>query len=102
MEINLFKALYDLKTNEKVEPNTVVMVNRRTLGFFPHLHIPNILLVDISHRDFAKYRMAYEAIQVSLHEFEGAGNTVKYSTINLDTESAYHTAVNKLVQTIKK
>lgn len=96
MEINLFKALYDLKTNEKVEPNTVVMVNRRTL------HIPNILLVDISHRDFAKYRMAYEAIQVSLHEFEGAGNTVKYSTINLDTESAYHTAVNKLVQTIKK
>lgn len=78
------------------------MVNRRTIGFFPHLNTPNFLLVDISHKQFAKYRMAYGAIQLSLREFEGAGNTVKCVTIDLDSEGAYQIAVTKLSQTIKK
>lgn len=99
----LYKALYLRRTRQGVQPNPVFVVNRRSLTFFPHLNIPNTLLLDISHQDFAGYRMAYESIKVSLAEFSDARRVVKYKTIDLTcTKTKYQSDVKKIQTWIER
>lgn len=100
---HLHKALYLQQSKKGIEPNPVVVVNRRTLAFFPHLKMPNTLLLDISHQDFTGYRMAYNSIKVSLAEFTNASRVVKHKTIDLNCiKNGYNSEVNEIQTWIEK
>lgn len=97
------KALYLRQTKKEIQPNPVFVVNRRTLAFFPHLKLPNTLLLDISHQDFAGYRTAYDSIKVSLAEFTEARRVVKCKTITLNhIKSGYNSEIKGIQTCIQK
>lgn len=97
------KPLLYLQNKQKVEPNPVAMVHQRTIPFFPHLYLHNTLLVDISHPDFAAYRVGFKAIKVSLEEFAGRDRILQYKNIGLNIqERSYATSVQNIIDKIQK
>ncbi|KAJ3833390.1 hypothetical protein EV361DRAFT_150861 [Lentinula raphanica] len=65
-----YKPLLPKNSSSQADVTHLYMVNRRGLGFFNSLNLDRIGLIDISHSDFANFRISFQQLAAKIAEFD--------------------------------